>query len=338
MSNEESGMRIPIANNGSQISVNMDSAICIIRMILDIIPPHNFDLHNNVLLTSDIMLKLSSNQVHYNEDHYFVVSPLKSTDMSNVKSFLSMIPINKRISRTFCGRTISLDSSQNIRQLNRKNIPSSSMSQHLYRYNWNKTQKLTEKENRSSRRNARANKRRNHKNVVSFGKLAPDPFSSIIGREKSLRFDKSTIHGWGIFTDEFINSGDFIVEYRGVLIRNVLADKRERDYEKSKTGSDYMFRVNSDIVCDATFHGNVARFINASCDPNCYTQIISFNGQEKIAIYAKKNINRGEELCYDYKFENEHDLSKRIPCHCGSDECRGFMNWDKRYVSVLTRE
>ena len=115
--------------------------------------------------------------------------------------------------------------------------------------------------------------------------------------------------------------------YRGELIGNAMAEKREREYERAKIGSDYMFRVDGLTVCDATKQGNVARFINASCDPNCYTKIITLDGKQRIVIYAKKDIKVGEELCYDYKFSLEEDESKRIPCCCGAPECRGFMNW-----------
>jgi histone-lysine N-methyltransferase SETD1 len=92
-----------------------------------------------------------------------------------------------------------------------------------------------------------------------------------------------------------------------------------------------MFRIDRTTVCDATRLGNVARFINASCSPNCYTQIITANENKRIVIYAKRNIARGEELCYDYKFPIEMDPTKRIPCGCGAIECRGYMNWDKRW-------
>lgn len=125
-----------------------------------------------------------------------------------------------------------------------------------------------------------------------------------------------------------------IVEYRGEIIENTMAEKREKLYEAAKIGSDYMFRIDANFVCDATKVGNVARFINASCDPNCYTKIINVDGQKRIVIYAKKDIPAGEELCYDYKFALEYDASERIPCRCGASNCRGFMNWDKKYVVV----
>lgn len=184
---------------------------------------------------------------------------------------------------------------------------------------------------KSSGRAARAKQRRMLKDSFL---MTGGVKETMKGCEHALRFGKSIIHGWGVFTDEEINSGDLIVEYRGVLIGHAVADRREIEYENAKIGSDYMFRIDSETVCDATHHGCVARFINASCNPNCHTQIITVNGVKRIAIYAKTQIGKGEELSYDYKFEPEFDESKRIPCNCGSANCRGFMNWDQKYVAI----
>jgi histone-lysine N-methyltransferase SETD1 len=188
-------------------------------------------------------------------------------------------------------------------------------------------------ENKSISRATRANQRRLKKGVAALG-ASGLRLDSLADREQQLRFDRSSIHAWGVFADEDINAGDMVVEYRGELIGNAVAEKREIEYEKAKIGSDYMFRIDGFLVCDATKQGNVARFINASCDPNCYTQIITLNGNKRIVIYAKRDIKAGEELCYDYKFPFEHDEAKRIPCQCGAQDCRGFMNWDKKYVSL----
>jgi histone-lysine N-methyltransferase SETD1 len=185
-------------------------------------------------------------------------------------------------------------------------------------------------DNKKSSRTTRANQRRMLKDCWVTGGVK----EIMTGCEHALRFGKSIIHGWGVFTDEEITSGDLIVEYRGVLIGNAVADRREAEYERAKIGSDYMFRMDSETVCDATHQGCVARFINASCTPNCHTQIITVNGVKRIAVYAKKDVDKGEELSYDYKFDLEFDESKRIPCNCGSSQCRGFMNWDQRYVAI----
>lgn len=180
-----------------------------------------------------------------------------------------------------------------------------------------------DREDKSNSRAARANQRRLLRGVAAIGVT----FDALAGREQQLRFDRSSIHAWGVFADEDIREGEMLVEYRGEIIENSMAEKREKEYEDAKIGSDYMFRIDGLSVCDATKQGNVARFINASCDPNCFTKIISIDGIKRIVVYAKRDIPAGEELCYDYKFPLEYDEAKRIPCHCGARDCREFMNW-----------
>lgn len=157
--------------------------------------------------------------------------------------------------------------------------------------------------------------------------------NSLASKEDFLRFGRSAIHAWGVFAEKAIEAEELLIEYRGELISNAVAERREVEYARS-LGRDYMFRIDADQVCDATKQGNVARFINASCDPNCYTKIITFEGAKRIGIYAKRDIAEGEELSYDYKFETEYDPTKRIPCNCRAKDCRGFMNWDRRFVEV----
>lgn len=112
-----------------------------------------------------------------------------------------------------------------------------------------------------------------------------------------------------------------IVEYTGEKIRNAVADHRELC--SGPDASSYFFRIDSEWVIDATNCGNYARFINHSCDPNCYAEVIDINGEGRIVIYTKRNIQSGEELTYDYKFPLE-DI--KIPCCCGSAICRGSLN------------
>jgi len=179
-------------------------------------------------------------------------------------------------------------------------------------------------------RAARAKQRRLLRGASALG-VSVD---TLAGRETNIRFERSKIHGWGVFIDIDIRQGEMIIEYRGELIGNAMAEKREKEYEAAKIGSDYMFRIDEYTVCDASKHGNVARFINASCTPNCYPKIIFLDGVKRVVVYAKRDIRAGEELCYDYKFDIEFDPAKRIPCICGAPECRGFLNWDQRYVAL----
>lgn len=179
-------------------------------------------------------------------------------------------------------------------------------------------------------RAARAKQRRLLRGASALGVNV----DTLAGRETSIRFGRSNIHGWGVFTDVDLRQGEMIIEYRGELIGNAMAEKREKEYEAAKIGSDYMFRIDEYTVCDASKQGNVARFINASCMPNCYPKIIFLDGMKRVVVYAKRDIRAGEELCYDYKFDLEYDPAKRIPCICGAPECRGFLNWDQRYVAI----
>jgi hypothetical protein len=184
--------------------------------------------------------------------------------------------------------------------------------------------KLPGTEEKHQSRAARVNQRRLLKDVAAIGSLGVD---TLTNRESQIRFDRSGIHAWGVFADVDISGDEMIVEYRGEIIGNAVCEKREKQYDDEKIGSDYMFRIDSETVCDATKQGNVARFINASCDPNCYTKIINLGGVKRIVIYSKRDIHAGEELVYDYKFSLEYDESKRVPCHCGTASCRGYMNW-----------
>ncbi|KAK3018199.1 hypothetical protein RJ639_002892, partial [Escallonia herrerae] len=134
-------------------------------------------------------------------------------------------------------------------------------------------------------------------------------------RKKRLRFQRSKIHDWGLIALEPIEAEDFVIEYVGELIRPRISDIRERHYEKMGIGSSYLFRLDDGYVVDATKRGGIARFINHSCEPNCYTKVISVEGEKKIFIYAKRHIAAGEEITYNYKFPREEI---KIPCNCGA--------------------
>lgn len=59
-------------------------------------------------------------------------------------------------------------------------------------------------------------------------------------------------------------------------------------------------RIDKHRVADATVSGGLARFINHSCNPNCYCKAFYVNGVARMGIYAKRAIAVGEEACYDY--------------------------------------
>ena len=92
--------------------------------------------------------------------------------------------------------------------------------------------------------------------------LNPEPQA----RKKHLKFAKSTIHNWGLFAMEKIAADEMVIEYVGQMVRQAVADEREKRYEAAGIGSSYLFRVDHDYIIDATHQGNLARFINHCCD------------------------------------------------------------------------
>ena len=117
---------------------------------------------------------------------------------------------------------------------------------------------------------------------------------------------RSTLHGWGVFALEPINKNTRIIDYAGELIDHKESLKRETRYLSH--GEIWCFTVNRRWVRDADRGGNVARFINHACKPNCYTQIV----EKTIWVRAAKHISAGEELTYDYHTDGE----QVIQCNC----------------------
>ncbi|KAK6255362.1 hypothetical protein SCA6_016667 [Theobroma cacao] len=141
---------------------------------------------------------------------------------------------------------------------------------------------------------------------------------------KRLAFGKSGIHGFGIFAKHPHRAGDMVIEYTGELVRPSIADRREHFIYNSLVGAGtYMFRIDNERVIDATRAGSIAHLINHSCEPNCYSRVISIHGDDHIIIFAKRDIKRWEELTYDYRF---FSIDEHLACYCGFPRCRGVVN------------
>ncbi|KAF5693887.1 histone-lysine n H3 lysine-4 specific [Fusarium denticulatum] len=182
-----------------------------------------------------------------------------------------------------------------------------------------------------SERNKRASNRRYVQDLNDQKKtLGQDAdifkFNQLKKRKKPVKFERSAIHNWGLYAMENIAKDDMIIEYVGEQVRQQIAEIRENRYLKSGIGSSYLFRIDDNTVIDATKKGGIARFINHSCDPNCTAKIIKVEGSKRIVIYALKDIATTDELTYDYKFEREIGSLDRIPCLCGTANCKGFLN------------
>src|ERR1044071_2552710 len=95
---------------------------------------------------------------------------------------------------------------------------------------------------------------------------------------------KSKLHGFGVFALETINKNKRIIDYAGELISNKQSEPREDRYLTN--GCIWVFRVNSRWSRDAAVGGNIARYINHSCTPNCWIEVVG----KTIWIRAKRDI------------------------------------------------
>jgi SET domain-containing protein len=120
---------------------------------------------------------------------------------------------------------------------------------------------------------------------------------------------RSRLHGYGVFAAEVIPKNKRIIDYAGELVLN--SECLEREVRYLEQGCIWVFRVNRRWSRDAAVNGNVARFINHSCRPNCWWEVVD----KTIWIRASRTIQPGEELTYDYATIGDHT----IKCRCRPD-------------------
>ena len=127
--------------------------------------------------------------------------------------------------------------------------------------------------------------------------------------------------GWGLKSLQEIKIGTFVIEYVGELITMEEYVKRlER-----RVDNWYFMSLDNARMIDGGRKGNLARFMNHSCDPNCVTQKWTVNGDTRVGLFAIKNIDPGEELTFNYQFETDEDGGHEKECRCGADNCSGVI-------------
>ncbi len=121
---------------------------------------------------------------------------------------------------------------------------------------------------------------------------------------------RSALHGFGVYADEPITKNRRIIDYTGGLIRNGDAELREERYWAE--GCIWVFRLNRAWSRDGNVGGNIARFMNHACKPNCWFEVVG----DTIWIRATRNVRRGEELTYDYRIIGKRTLQCRCRPGC----------------------
>lgn len=128
-----------------------------------------------------------------------------------------------------------------------------------------------------------------------------------------LTIKQSPIHGKGCFATKPFKRRHKIAEYAGERITN--AEARRRAHRKMLR----ICEVNSRWSLDGSRGGNGTHYINHSCSPNAFMQIL----YDHILFIALRDINEGEEITIDYQTTLHSDDKK---CICGVSSCRGTIN------------
>ncbi len=150
---------------------------------------------------------------------------------------------------------------------------------------------------------------------------------------------RSGIHGRGIFARCDIPGGTEIIEYVGEKISKDESTRRALKWEemarKRGAGLVYIFELDDDFDLDGRRGNNPARYMNHSCNGNC--EAVNIEG--RIWIVARRDIEAGNELTYDYGYDMAHFLDH--PCQCGASNCVGYIVREDQRAKVrrlLTRK
>ncbi|XP_063065935.1 histone-lysine N-methyltransferase NSD3 isoform X3 [Engraulis encrasicolus] len=147
---------------------------------------------------------------------------------------------------------------------------------------------------------------------------------------------KTHERGWGLKTKQDLKKGDFVMEYVGELIDSEECRQRIRHATENHVTNFYMLTLTKDRVIDAAVKGNVARFINHSCSPNCETQKWTVSGELRIGLFTLCDIPADTELTFNYNLDCLGNC--RTPCHCGAQNCSGFLGVQPKSVVVMEKE
>lgn len=129
--------------------------------------------------------------------------------------------------------------------------------------------------------------------------------------------------GYGLRADADLEPDDFIYEYIGEVIGEHQFRKRMIQYDEEGIKHFYFMSLTQGEFVDATKKGNLGRFCNHSCNPNCYVDKWVVGEKLRMGIFAERKIKTGEELTFNYNVDRYG--ADPQPCYCGEPNCTGFI-------------
>ncbi|GFP89855.1 histone-lysine n-methyltransferase ashh2 [Phtheirospermum japonicum] len=152
-----------------------------------------------------------------------------------------------------------------------------------------------------------------------------------------LKWFKCGKKGYGLQALEDISQGQFLIEYVGEVLDVHVHEARQKEYALNGHKHFYFMTLNGSEVIDACAKGNLGRFINHSCEPNCRTEKWMVNGEVCVGLFSLREIKKGEEVTFDYNYVRVFGAAAR-KCVCGSPNCRGYIGGDPTNSDVIIQD
>ena len=150
----------------------------------------------------------------------------------------------------------------------------------------------------------------------------------------------SKTKGFGLFADEDIDQGEYVCEYIGNIITKNEAEQKIH-YNLINQKPNYILQLKEEYpniiistYIDSEKYGNLARFINHSCEPNLDFEIIRINSFiPHCAFFANKKIYSGEEITFSYVGFNDSNNNENI-----NDKNNGIEKENNKIENTLLGE
>ncbi|KFK42127.1 histone-lysine n-methyltransferase setd2 [Arabis alpina] len=157
-------------------------------------------------------------------------------------------------------------------------------------------------------------------------------------KRKYVKFERfqSGKKGYGLRLLEDVREGQFLIEYVGEVLDMQSYESRQKEYASKGQKHFYFMTLNGNEVIDAGAKGNLGRFINHSCEPNCRTEKWMVNGEICVGIFSMQDLKKGQELTFDYNYVRVFGAAAK-KCYCASSHCRGYIGGDPQNGDVIVQ-
>lgn len=130
-----------------------------------------------------------------------------------------------------------------------------------------------------------------------------------VGDGEALKVLPSGVHGRGLFAGIALPGRRKLGEISGRLVK-----LPEAWSTVARARKIYLVQVSRRYALDCS-RGNSFRFLNHSCQPNCYLRVF----RRRVEVYTLRSIGAGSELTVDYGNTPHRDGMR---CTCGAERCR----------------